>query len=100
MAVILNGTLQTILSGVGNGFLDVASGPGAANAAFDTNSLAGGRDLSLASAFDSLPVNGGFALSGSLAIKRATVPEPSTIALLGLGLLAMGASSRRRFRAK
>ncbi|MBB5366905.1 MULTISPECIES: PEP-CTERM sorting domain-containing protein [unclassified Janthinobacterium] len=93
---VLSGTLQSIGSGVGNGFLDVTAGPGAANAAFDTNSLPGGHDLALSSSFDSLSANGGFAVSGSLALKRADIPEPSTIALLGLGLLAAGASSRRR----
>lgn len=98
-STILSGTLQAIASGAGNGFLDVTAGTGAANVAFNTNSLPGGHDLSLASSFDSLAVNGGFAVSGSLALKRATIPEPSTVALLGLGLLAMGVSSRRR-RAK
>lgn len=92
---ILNGTLAAIGSGVGNGFLEVGPGAGAANTAFDTNGVSG-HDFALGSSFNSAGGNGLFAAGGSFDLRGNAVPEPTTLALLGLGLLGFGVSASRR----
>jgi hypothetical protein len=95
-SLILAGSLSSILSGVGNGFLDVTAGPGAANTQFDTNAIPGGHDLALGSSFNSFSATGGFAASGSFDLRGVTVvPEPSTFMLFGLGLLGVVLSTYR-----
>ena len=94
---ILAGSLTAIGSGVGNGFLEVGPGAGAANSAFDTNGIGGGlHDFALGSSFNSAGGNGLFAAGGSFDLRGNAVPEPTTLALLGLGLLGFGVSASRR----
>lgn len=95
-SVILNGTLAAINSGVGNGFLDVTAGSGVANSSFNTNSAGAGHDFQLGSSFTSTIATGAMFASGSMNLKSSAVPEPSTLALLGLGLIGFAMNSRRR----
>jgi hypothetical protein len=92
---INSGTLQSISAGSGNGFLTVTGGTQAGNIGKDAIA---GHDLSLASSFNSNHTNG-YAVSGSLTLKtNPTIPEPSSVALLGIGLVGFAASSLRRKR--
>lgn len=103
------------LAGQGRGFLDVdltglangnTAGPGAlANNNLDTNNLLdseGNRtDMLLGSSFNTVnpPYAGGPPVSGTAEIKGNAIPEPGTLTLLGLGLLGLGAFSRRKVKA-
>lgn len=95
-STILIGSLSAIGSGVGNGFLNVAAGAGAANSHFDTNTQAGGNDTTLGSSFNSAGATGDFFASGSFDLRGATIPEPESLALFGIGLLGLAAGSLRR----
>lgn len=112
-------------TGTGTGLFDVdltgslngnTAGAGAiANLFFDTNSIAanlgGPADFEVGSSFgNSVPphpgecagqnvLTGPECLAGSADIRGLVVPEPGTVALLGLGLLGFAASRRRQTRA-
>lgn len=95
-------------SGQAAGYLNVTGGDYAYN--FDTNGQLGGSDLfsqndfctpgqtgcvTLASA-GGAPEDGGWPLRSNDPVRGSYIPEPGTLALLGIGLLGMGFSARRR----
>jgi len=81
--------------GTGGSLLDVSGGLAAAN--FDTNTRIGGADMVFSSSFQPVAgapgvLSGTFELTGN----SIAIPEPSTIALLGLGLLGFAGARRRK----
>lgn len=91
-------TLESI-KGDGFGYLNAVGG--AALGEFDTNSFvdANNADMAFDSSFlKNIGANPevGFPLSGSISFRGTSVSEPSTIALLGLTLIGIGAASRRK----
>lgn len=85
--------------GSGFGYLNVVMNPAAsATTYFNTDSFnIGGviADARLDSSF-STPNSGAWPLSGTAAIKTNAIPEPGSLALLGLGLMGLGAVYRRK----
>lgn len=84
------------LNGQGSGFLDVIGGTAASN--FNTNAETDGSDLQFTSSFHkNLQAHEtGYPVGGTTHITGQTIPEPTSIALIGLGLLGFGASRIRR----
>lgn len=97
----INATLSTFGggtdTGTGNGLLDVIGG--VAMDVLDTNGEAQGADMVFSTSFQPIPGGAtpdGLELFGTADFRGNAVPESSSIALLGLGLLGFGASIRRK----
>lgn len=81
---------------LGAGQLDVQGGAAFAN--FDTNTKVDGSDFTFTNSFTSFPTNSILFATGAGTFQSdsvALVAEPSILALLGLGLLGLRATSRR-----
>lgn len=89
-------------SGTGNGWLEVVGGAAAAlfdtNGETDPNNVA--ADFTFSSSFNRAPNQNpaGFPFTGTVTVTgdSTAIPEPSTIALLGLGMLGLGLRSRKQ----
>jgi len=99
------GLLDVDYTGAANG--NTAGAGAVANAVFDTDTLpdniGGTADFTLTSSFSNavIPPHGETPLAGSADLRGvAAAPEPGTIALLGLGLLGLGATQLRRRKTK
>jgi len=85
--------MNTQLSGLG--LLDVTGGLAASN--FDTNTQADGADIGLTTSLSYKHTAGSLTdLSGTGNFVGNSIPEPGTIALLGLGLLGAAFTRRRK----
>jgi hypothetical protein len=80
-------------SGSGTALIDAVGGLAMSN--FDTNGEANGADALLSSSFQDF-VGRTDTLRGTFEISGNSIPEPSSIALLGLGILGLGLRARKK----
>jgi len=80
-------------TGSGSALMDVTGGLAMSN--FDTDSKLGGADFVLSSSFQPSAIHPGL-LTGTFDLTGDSIPEPSTIALLGLGLLGFAGARKRK----
>jgi hypothetical protein len=92
--ITLTGTnfFPTLLQGGGQ--LDVVGGLAAGN--LDTNTRLDGADLSFSSTFTRFPSGSPLNGTGSATFDGNSIPEPASLALVGLGLIGAGALRRRK----
>ncbi|WP_438863404.1 PEP-CTERM sorting domain-containing protein [Neptunicella sp.] len=84
-------------AGLGGGLLDVVGGAAMGN--FDTDTQTDGADWVFSTSFQPIPSGAtpdGLELFGTADFRGSSIPEPSSIAILGLGLLGLAGASRRR----
>jgi hypothetical protein len=97
-AVSLAGTFTGTFTAFGQALLNVTGGDAATF--FDTNTFAnpfgGFGDVTLTSDFSNGGCTGEFAVCGSGTVKANAVPEPLSLGVLGLGMVALGFARRQR----
>jgi hypothetical protein len=83
--------------GSGSALLDVTGGLAAGN--FNTNSRLNGADFVFSSSFQPIPgafEGGRQLLSGTIDLTGNSIPEPGSMALIGLALAGLGFAQRRK----
>lgn len=91
-----------LISGTGTGLLDIIGGAAASAFVKDTIGDAdadGKADAQIGSSFSDAFTPANQPLSGSADLRAEVIPEPSSLALLGLGLSAIGFFASRRRKA-
>lgn len=78
----------------GGGLLDIIGGLVFGN--LDTNTMTDGADLQFSSTFTRFPTNSPLHATGTATFDGNSIPEPESLALVGLGLLGLAVARRRK----